>query len=90
MATLTFDTYDFIESLKSSGLEERQAKAIADNFRKIDVEHVASTNDISGLQTSISRLEVKIESVKSDIFKWLIPLILGQYLMIFGLFAKHL
>lgn len=47
MATLTFDTYNFIERLKSSGMEETQAKAIADGLKEIDLEYVASKEDVT-------------------------------------------
>ena len=64
MATLTFDTYEFIERLKQSGMDANQAKAIVDGLKKINLEHVATKQDIAEL--------------KADLLKWLIPILLGQ------------
>jgi len=64
MAILTFDTYRFIARLKDAGLEEKKAEAIVDGLKDINLENVATKQDISEL--------------KSDIFKWLIPILLAQ------------
>lgn len=64
MATLTLDTYEFVENLKRSGMPEGQARTLADNLRKIELEHVATKEDLMQL--------------KVDMLKWAIPLMLGQ------------
>lgn len=64
MATLVIDTYQFVTTLKASGVPEGQARAIAEGLRSAELQHVATKEDL---------LELKI-----DLFKWLIPLLLGQ------------
>lgn len=71
MATITLDTYNFIERLTSVGIEEKQAKAIAAGLKDLSLENVATKEDIL-------KLEARIESIKADIFKWLVPLLVGQ------------
>ncbi len=71
MATLTIDTYQFIENLKRSGMPEPQAKALAEAIRKIDLQHVATKADLAEL--------------KADLFKWAVPLLLGQAALITAL-----
>ena len=74
MATLTFDTYDFISCLTKSGMEEKQAKAIAEGIKKIGLENVSTKDDIQNL--------------KIDMLKWVLPLIFGQYAMLASLLFR--
>ena len=78
MATLTFDTYDFIQRLEISGIEEKQAKAIADGLREIDLDNVSTKGDIAEVKAEIKNLEIRL-------LKWLIPLFLFQYAFLIGL-----
>jgi len=68
MAILTFDTHNFIARLKAAGIEEKKAVAIADAFKEVSLENVVTKDD---LRTTIAEL-------KADLFKWLIPILLGQ------------
>jgi hypothetical protein len=56
MAVLTFDTYDLIESLKESGFPEKQAKAVADGLKMIELRHVATKEDFLFLKQDITTL----------------------------------
>lgn len=71
MATLTFDTYDFIERLKSSGIEESQAVAIADGLKEINLNHIASKQDLVELE--------------SRMVKWIVPTLFAQAALIVAL-----
>ena len=51
-----------------AGLKEEQAKAIALEMQKIDLEHVATKQDI---QVAIDRLEIRM-------LRFIIPTLLGQ------------
>jgi hypothetical protein len=75
MATLTFDTYAFIRTLMDVGIPESQAKAIAEGLLQIDLGKVATKEDLRAL-----RLEIKadIHQAKGEIFKWAVPLLIGQ------------
>lgn len=76
MTTITIDTYALVAKLKDSGFKEEQAKAISEAIRSIDLDHVATKQDIA-LTTETLRKEVA--GVKIEMFKWFIPLVLGQY-----------
>ncbi len=75
MATLLIDTHKFITRLKDAGVEEKQAIAIVDGIRNINLENVASTGDIAKL--------------KADLLMWLIPVLLGQ-IAVFAMVVKFL
>lgn len=68
MATLTVDTHKFITQLKEAGVEEKQAEAIVNGIKEINLEHVVTKDD----------LRIAIAELKADLFKWLIPILLGQ------------
>ena len=75
MATLVIDTHNFITRLKEAGMEEKQAEAIISGLKEIDLKQVASKEDIAEL--------------KADLFKWLIPILLGQ-IAVFAAVVKFL
>ncbi|MGE3804459.1 MAG: hypothetical protein AB7K24_07285 [Gemmataceae bacterium] len=76
MATLSIDTYDFVAGLKEAGIPEPQAVAIADNLKKVNLEHVATKEDVAELRIEIQRMKV-------ELLKWVVPLLLAQI----GVFA---
>ncbi len=69
MATITFDTLKFVERLKAAGVPESQAKAEAEAL----TEALAETIAIRDLAT-----KADLESLKSDIIKWVAGLLLAQ------------
>lgn len=71
MATLTIDTHEFIKKLTTAGVPESQAEAIAQGLGKVNLDSVATKQDIAEL-----RLEIR--DVKVEMLKWLVPLLLGQ------------
>ncbi|MBF0519518.1 MAG: DUF1640 domain-containing protein [Nitrospirae bacterium] len=86
MATVLFDTLKVFETLKSSGFSEEQAKGLSETLRvtqETSSEHLATKEDIS-------RLELKIESVKSETLKWMFLFLAGQLVAMFTLFKFFL
>ena len=79
MATLTIDTYQFIENLKRSGMSEQQARTLAGELQKINLEHVATREDLIELKAALT---TELHKVKADLFKWAVPLLLGQAALI--------
>lgn len=75
MASITIDTYRFIKRLSDAGMPESQAKALADEFQHLDLEHVATRQDLASAE---QRLELKIERTVTTFLKWIIPMLLGQ------------
>jgi len=68
MAILTIDTHNFITRLIQAGMVEKQAEAIVDGLKEMDLKNVATKEDV----------RLAIAELKADIFKWLIPILLGQ------------
>lgn len=60
MATLTFDTHNFITRLKDAGIDEKQAVAITEGLKEIDLNQVASKQDISRLENGLEKLELRM------------------------------
>jgi hypothetical protein len=69
MDTATLDPPAFLQLLKEAGISE--AQAIAAGLQHIDTAHLATKEDILLLQT-------EIQQVRADIFRWLVPLLVGQ------------
>ncbi len=64
MTTAIIDTYKLISTLKSRGFTEEQANGIREAIEQIDMSNLATKTDISDL--------------KVEIFKWSVPMLLGQ------------
>lgn len=78
MTAITFDTLASAKRLKERAFSEQQAEAVIDEIK------VSRDSDLNGLITKSdlreleARIDAKVESVKTDLFKWLIPLLMGQ------------
>lgn len=76
MTALPFDTLKLAEKLHAGGFSEQQAKTAAAAFAD-----AMSGGDLvvkADLRETEIRLEAKVESIKVDLMKWLVPLLLGQ------------
>lgn len=76
MATITFDTYKFIQKLKDSGLPEEQAKAI--------VETVQEAHETADLVTK-KDLTAALAEAKLDIIRWVAGMLVAQAALIAAL-----
>ena len=76
MATITFDTYKFIQKLKDSGLPEAQAKAI--------LETVQEAHETADLVTKRDLITALAET-KLDIIRWIAGMLLAQVAVIAAL-----
>lgn len=91
MTTITFDTHEFFNELKSAGFSEQQAEVIT----KLQKAAVASTleqsridYDLDNLVTNQTmntqfrelelRLDAKISDIKYDMVKWIAGMMLAQ------------
>ena len=79
MASLTIDAYRLITDLKTRGFAEDQARGVTEAVRAIDLDNVSTKADVLAFKAD---LDVKIADLKSDLFKWLIPLLMGQAALI--------
>jgi hypothetical protein len=62
MATLTFDTLKFVETLKAHGVPEEQAKGIAEAFAEA-FKDAQSESDVA-TKADIARLESRMETLE--------------------------
>lgn len=60
MATLIIDTHNFITRLTAAGMEDKQAEAIVEGLKEIDLKNVASKEDIINLEHKIEKLELSM------------------------------
>ena len=76
MATLTFDTHKFIQTLQEGGFDPKQVEAVSRAFREASGEaEVATKQDLRELEL---RLEAKISDIKFDLVKWIAGMLLAQ------------
>lgn len=85
MSTITFDTLKFVDTLKEAGISEAQAKAQA----KAIGDAIESATSLSlATKSDIQELKTDINSVKYDLLKWLIALVLGQTVLLVTFLPK--
>ncbi len=82
MTTITFDAIAFLDRLKNSGFNEAQAKAVIYCFHQVDLGAVATKGDLNELRMACKN---DLSELKADLFKWFVPLMLGQVGLIVGL-----
>jgi hypothetical protein len=89
MATITFDTLEFVETLKGSGIEDQQAKAIFVAFKNAQdtqIDRLVTTQDLQ-LEIEKNRNDVmkEIAITKADLVRWQIGLAFGVIGILFAL-----
>jgi hypothetical protein len=82
---IAMDTLKAYQSLTAAEMPEKQAQAlvaIVQELQEARLANVATKEDITAVRSEMremeSRLEARIERVKFDLLKWLIPFLLGQ------------
>lgn len=83
MATITFDTHQFIRTLKDSGIPETQAEAITSAFRASQAE----ARPLTKTMLEITKLELErcIIETKSELTMWIAAVGFLQTALIAGL-----
>lgn len=79
MGHITFDTLKFVETLKESGIEDKQAKAIAAAYQ--------NASDDRELVTK-QDMQMALAEMKYDLLKWIIGLALAQFTVLIGILLK--
>ena len=84
MTTITFDTLKFVQTLRQSGVEEKQAEAIAvavgethassELATKRDIELVKRDIELVKIDVGIAKLELKkdIAETKAELIRWVV------------------
>ncbi|PPD41088.1 MAG: DUF1640 domain-containing protein [Methylobacter sp.] len=97
MATLSFDTHEFVKKLKDVGFSEEQAEVITDLQKTTvsntleqarhdyELDNIATKRD---LRETELRLELKIAETKADLIRWVVGVGLLQITIITGLILK--
>jgi hypothetical protein len=63
MATITFDTHEFIQTLEAAGFEKKQAEAVSAAFKKASGEaELATKHDVDLVRQEIRELELRINA----------------------------
>ncbi|WP_245740659.1 CCDC90 family protein [Ectothiorhodospira marina] len=76
LASVTFDTHEFIKTLEKAGFDEKQAEAVALAFKNAQREaEVATKEDIALVRSEVREMEHRL---KADLIKWMAGLLLAQ------------
>ena len=75
MTTITFDRLTYLETLKASGIPEAQARAHAVALDEALRDSVATRADLENLRRDF---EIKLETTKSDLIKWVVGVAFAQ------------
>ena len=74
----TLDTLRLAKRFRDAGASDQLAEVFADvllEAREADLSQLATKSDLAMLKTD---LKSEIAELKADIFKWLVPLLVGQ------------
>ncbi len=80
MTTITFDTHEFFNELKSAGFSDQQAETIT----KLQKAAIASTLEQAKLEYGLDDIATKRDlrelelSIKNDLIKWIAGMMLAQ------------
>lgn len=69
MTTITFDTHEFIQTLKAASFTEQQAEALARAYKTAHESQELVTKD---------DLRVAIAELKTDLIKWMTGALIAQ------------
>ena len=75
MASILVDTHQLVLTLKTHGFSDEQASGVAEAVSEIDLEHVTTKQDLALMKEELHK---EISIFKADLFKWLVPILLGQ------------
>lgn len=71
VATISIDTGVALNRLTDAGIDRKEAEAIVETIRDVDLQQVSSKDDIH-------RLELKLTELEARILRWAVPLLVGQ------------
>jgi len=79
MGTVTFDTLKFVKTLEASGIDAKQAEAIAAAYRDASNDQELVTKDGLKLELQIELAPIKTEL---QVMKWMNSLVLGGIIVL--------
>jgi len=93
MTAIAFDTLKFAQTLRDKAkFTQEQSEGLANAIADATSDQIATKGDIKDLRVELrndmremeSRLEIKIEMLRSDVLKWIVGSIGFQTLIILG------
>jgi hypothetical protein len=80
MATITFDTHQFISTLIDAGFELKQAEAVSAAFKAAQNDaDIASVRDLREMELRIeSKIDKVTSELKVDLIKWMAGSLVAQ------------
>ena len=92
MPAAAFDTLRLARRLQGLGLPPGQADGLAEAFADTMVTELATKSDIAELRSEFrlecERLRTDIAASRSDIIRWVVPLILAQMALTVGVLLR--
>ena len=92
MPVAAFDTLRLARRLQGLGLPPGQADGFAEAFADTMVTELATKSDIAELRSEFrlecERLRTDIAASRSDIIRWVVPLILAQMALTVGVLLR--
>ncbi|AHF03432.1 hypothetical protein MARPU_05725 [Marichromatium purpuratum 984] len=90
MTTITFDTHQFIRTIKDAGIPENQAEAIAQAFKEAQTAQRPVTPEHLDyrLRELELKMDVRIAEARADLTRWIIGAGLLQTTVIIGVLLK--
>lgn len=94
---ITFDTLAFAKKLESSGIQSKQAEAIAEAMRDVLDENISpqvfKKQDGVKLETKMEnkfdvlekKIDVKISNLKTELVMWMMSLLMVQSSLLFSI-----
>nr|VFK17508.1 MAG: Protein of unknown function (DUF1640) [Candidatus Kentron sp. LPFa]VFK62789.1 MAG: Protein of unknown function (DUF1640) [Candidatus Kentron sp. UNK]VFK70641.1 MAG: Protein of unknown function (DUF1640) [Candidatus Kentron sp. UNK] len=95
MTTIAIDTLDFVRRLTDAGIPEKQADAHARAIKDVlSDQKLATRADLRELElrldAKIATVKAEIATVKYDLLKWIVGLLIAQTALIFTVLPKLL
>jgi hypothetical protein len=88
MATITFDTHQFIRTLEDSGIPVKQAEAITAAFKAAQAETQPATKQDTELIRNEMATKIALAETRADLTRWIIGAGFLQTALIAGLLLK--
>lgn len=98
MTAITFDTHKFVRTLREAGFEEKQAEAVSEALKDVQVEAAQTSTELATkldlkdlelkLELKIAENNTLIEKTKSDLSRLYVSLVVLQTTLITGILLK--
>jgi hypothetical protein len=75
MAAVIFDTYKLVNMLIDRGFTQEQANGVREAVEQIDLSNLATKADLQSVKSDI---KADFSDFRAEIFKWAVPVLIGQ------------